>query len=101
MRKYLLTAITGTLFIIGLTSMATLAPLENKNCNTFCDGLIELGIFESKGACMSVCNTCNNPGQGNGHFAVCVCNLMDDLNGGLEAFGFNNMGECVTTISGN
>ena len=98
MKKTILLAAMSMLFIVGLTSMVSMDPPPNSNCNEFCD--VFGGFFDSHGDCISLCATCANPGQGGGVEAVCICNILDELFG-LENIGIKNFGQCVKAVKGN
>ena len=97
-KKVVLTSAMGLLFFVGLTSMISMDPPYNAaNCTTDCSAFVEAGIFSSHGVCMSACNTCTNPSSSAATVGVCICTQLND-GPGFELFGFNNMGDCVTTL---
>lgn len=98
MKKNLFAAIMSCLLFIGLTSMVSLSPPVTNQCSEDCAFLESIGLFpQNHGACMSACNTCTSNGKA--HHAVCFCKITKDVLGGLEANGFENMGQCVTTLN--
>lgn len=97
-KKVILTTAMSLLFFVGLTSMISMDPPYNAtSCQADCDVLVEVGLFADQGSCRSACSTCTNPSSSVGSFAVCNCKLTDAIVG-LEAAGYNNMGDCVNTI---
>ncbi len=90
MKKTILLAAMSVLFIVGLTSMVNMDPPPNTNCNEICDYFEGFGL--SHGECMSTCNTCLNPGNGND--AVCFCNFLDAI--GILEEAELNFGQCVS-----
>ncbi|MDB5240079.1 MAG: hypothetical protein JWP57_704 [Spirosoma sp.] len=95
MKKYVLTAIMGVFFCIGLTSMVNLSPPPNKQCRQICADPRMANSFSSTGSCVSYCNVCSNPSESAASTAVCFCkyiaNVGDD----------NKFGECVNIVKGS
>jgi hypothetical protein len=103
MKKFLLTAVMGVLFCIGLTSMVNLSSPKNHeslDCKELCASE-ELGeFFSNKGQCMSFCKVCTNPSQSTGNTAVCICKLVDAGVIEDDELQDKNFGQCVKTVKG-
>ena len=92
MKKFILPAIMGALFIIGLTTtVSSSEPPANSSVCKICPLFVELGFFETMGVCMSACNTCVNSGQGEVKSAICFCKQIP--------IG-ENFGQCINLIRG-
>ncbi len=98
MKKLMMTAVMGVLFLVGLTSMISTPPPPPFDCNSACTELVGAGLFPTAGACQSACRTCTNPSNGN--YAVCICKNV----GAFEddpLLGEKNMGQCLQLVKGN
>lgn len=98
MRKILLTSLMGALLFVGLATLVAKAADPYPDCQSDCAFLVSIGFFKTKGACMSACHACTQPGGG-ATPAVCLCKLIDAQEG-LETYGLN-FGQCVKIVKGN
>ena len=101
MKKVILSSLMAMFMFVGLTSMMSADPSESNQsqCQLDCANLTSPNsgiVFMTQGQCMSACQSCTNPSNSNGNFAVCQCNLLDALYG-LESFDVN-FGQCVKII---
>lgn len=87
---------------------------SNIECSDFCDEY-GTGYFNyttvdfdgDHGDCMSLCNTCNNPGESVASTAVCICNWHDEKRGDngetwneYSNGNYKNFGKCVNFYKG-
>ena len=100
MKKYVLTAIMGVLFCIGLTSMVSLSSPKDDpiNCKAFCTSGFGADLFSSRGECMSTCNVCANPSKSDGNQAVCLCKVALNFEGCGTEEEVAIFGQCVNTV---
>lgn len=98
MKKSILLATMSLLFFVGLTSMVSTNPPLNSTCKAQCEVFVAEGMFSSNGTCMGACNTCLSPSSNTTTWNLCMCKLMKNEPGGLESFGFSNLGQCVSFL---
>ncbi|WP_345270849.1 hypothetical protein [Nibrella viscosa] len=103
MKKLLMPAVMGVLFLVGLTSMISTPPPPPYDCESDCSVFVGWGLFPTEGACMSACRTCTNPASNNDKsatYAVCMCKIAGPFYN-IENGGQKNFGQCVEMIKKN
>ncbi len=96
MKNIFLIVLMAALFTVGLTSMVNVEPYPF--CQEDCEFLVDdLGLFPTKGACMSACHTCTEPSNGPTQIAVCLCKTSEAFYGNPN-FGEKNFGQCVKAV---
>ena len=115
MKKVILSTFMAMFLFVGLTSMLSADPPSNAvNCQTDCSFLVNAGIFNSQGDCMSACNTClspsggtySGPGTATGNIQVnhivCECKILKNANvpgnPSWAELGISNMGDCIALL---
>ena len=81
-------------FSFTLPTAASAAPSPTSavgECQAFLAAYPNQTFFSNLGDCVSLVNT-NGPVQ--------ICKFLDTLGGGLDNYGFENFGDCVTFFGG-